>query len=104
MRSTRLPETSPETSLEGIGRASTGTTEESGMSYQIQVHRLEVANCACGASLLIPDRMRENKSGRCPVCGSKIEISRDHDGYDSVSTETRQTFEAGAPDRGIMSE
>ena len=80
------------------------TTEESGMSYRIQVHRVEVADCACGASLLIPDRMREKKSGRCPVCGSKIEMLRDHDGYDSVSMETRRAFEAGAPNRGIMGE
>ena len=80
------------------------TAKERGLSYRIQVHRVEVADCACGASLLIPDRMREHEGGRCPVCGSKIELSRDHDGYDSISMGTRRAFEAGAPNRGIMGE
>ena len=48
--------------------------------------------------------MREHERGRCPVCGSRIELVRDHDAYESVSMETRRAFEAGAPDRGIMGE
>ena len=65
------------------------------MSHRIQVHRIEVADCACGASLLIPDRMRKHEAGHCSVCGSKIEMLRDPDGY---VLETPQVFEEERPE------